>query len=184
MHPPVDTDTFYPEGNKTAGDYYLAFGRIVHFKRFDLVVEAFNELRLPLKIIGSGKEEQSVRKMIRSPYIEMMPEVKDENELRRIINSARAVLFPQVEDFGLVAAESIACGTPVIAYGKGGALEIVEDELNGIFFEEQTPKCLANAVKKFNKMSFNKNKVSKSAEKFSKDNFKIKFLKTLKEVFK
>src|SRR3989344_156882 len=182
IYPPVDTHTFYPEETEVIEDpYYLAFGRIVHFKRFDLVVEALNELRLPLKIIGSGKEETNVRRMIRSPYIKMSTEVKDENELRKIINGARAVLFPQIEDFGLVAAESIACGTPVIAYNKGGALEIVEDGINGTFFEEQTPKSLADAVKKFDKMSFKKEDVSKTAEKFSKDNFKIKFLRSLKE---
>jgi len=172
LYPPVDTDIFYPEGREDQKEYFLAFGRIVHFKRFDLVVEAFNKLGLPLKIVGSGSEEPVVRQAIKSEFIEMVPEVKDENELRKIINGAKAVIFPQVEDFGLVAAESISCGTPVIAYAKGGALEIVKENENGTFFQEQTKESLAEAVKRFNKLKFNRENVSGTATKFSKGSFK------------
>ena len=173
LYPPVDTEVFFPDKKrkKNRQNYFLAFGRIVHFKRFDLIVETFNELELPIKIIGSGPEEESVKRLIRSRHIEMIPEIKDESRLREIINGAEAVIFPQIEDFGLVAAESIACGTPVIAYGKGGALEIVQEGKTGLFFEKQTPEDLAAVISKFMKMEFKRDKITESAKKFSKESF-------------
>ncbi|OGY57376.1 MAG: hypothetical protein A3D47_00635 [Candidatus Colwellbacteria bacterium RIFCSPHIGHO2_02_FULL_43_15] len=185
IYPPVDTDTFYRETSEdTRGDYFLAFGRIVHFKRFDLVVEAFNEINLPLKIVGSGSEKPYIKQLVKSKLIEMIDEVKDEGELRKIINNARAVIFPQIEDFGLVAAESIACGTPVIAYAKGGALEIIKDGRNGLLFNEQTPQSLRSAIQKFQGIKFNRATVSKSAEIFSKKTFQKEFNKILQKHLK
>ena len=114
----------------------------------------------------------------------MIDEVKDENELRKIINNARAVIFPQIEDFGLVAAESIACGTPVIAYAKGGALEIIKDGKNGLLFNEQTPESLRSAIQKFQGIKFNRAAASKSAEIFSKKTFQKEFNKILQKHLK
>lgn len=184
LHPPVDTEIFYPDKKTKRRDYFLAFGRLMPYKRFDIIVRAFNALRLPLKIVGSGPEEQKIKKLITSSKIELLPEIRDDNKLREIISGAKALIFPQIEYFGLIAAEALACGTPIIAYRNGGSLEIVEDGINGVFFNEQAPKTLANAIKRFDKMSFSEDKVAKSAQKFSKDNFKINFLKTLKEVLK
>ncbi len=182
LHPPVDTAVFYPDLNPGKENYFIAFGRLIHYKRFDLVVGAFNKLELPLKIIGSGPEEKRIKGLIRSERIEMIPEVRDENVLRRIISDAQALIFPQVEDFGLSAAESLACGTPVIAYRAGGALEIVEDGLNGVFFNEQTEESLIQAVNRFQKSKFDKAAITDSAQKFSQENFKQSLSQAINQI--
>ncbi len=182
LYPPVDTKIFYPDKSVKKKLYYLAFGRIMHFKKFDLVVKAFNELELPLKIVGSGPEEENVRKLIVSPRIEMTNGFRDDGNLRELMAGAKALIFPQVEDFGLVAAESIACGTPVIAYAGGGALEIIKDGINGVLFNEQTPESLTQAVRKFDKMQFDQQKVAKTSRVFSKENFKKSLKKTINSI--
>lgn len=183
VHPPVNTDIFYFDPLVKKQDYFLAFGRIIHYKRFDLIVYAFNELGLPLKIIGSGPETAKIKKLIKSPNIEILSDVKDD-ELRKIITGAKALIFPQVEDFGLVAAEAIACGTPVIAYSEGGAKDIVQSGVNGIFFKKQNKETLIKAVKEFLKMEFDGNKVAESGKKFSKESFKEKLMKVVNDSLK
>ena len=172
LHPPVNNEMFYPDLNPGKEDYFVAFGRLIHYKRFDLVVRAFNKLGLPLKIIGSGPEEAKIKKLIESKEIEMIPEIRDENILRRIVSDSQAIIFPQVEDFGLTAAESLACGTPVIAYSAAGALEMVEDGVNGVFFNEQTEESLIRAVKHFQEIKFDQERITQSAQKFSQESFK------------
>ncbi|MEX2033191.1 MAG: glycosyltransferase [Candidatus Colwellbacteria bacterium] len=179
LHPPVNNEMFYPDLNPGKEGYFIAFGRLIHYKRFDLIVKVFNKLGLPLKIIGSGPEEAKIKKLIESEEIQMIPEIKDENLLRRIISDSQALIFPQAEDFGLTAAESLACGTPVIAYAAGGALEIVEDGVNGVFFNEQTEESLTRAVKRFQKMKFEETVITKSAQKFSGENFRQKLTQTI-----
>jgi len=180
IYPPVDLSVFYPEKRRTKKKYFLAVGRLLHYKRFDLIIKAFNTLKLPLKVVGGGQELDTLKRMSYSNDIEFVGFVKDENELRRIYNDAKALLFPQVEDFGLVAAESVACGTPVIAYNAGGAKEIVQDGGNGVLFNEQSELAVIDAVKRFNTLKFNKRKVSETAIRFSKDNFKKRILEILK----
>ncbi|MFH1188770.1 MAG: glycosyltransferase [bacterium] len=182
LYPPVNTDLFFPEQTKKDSPYYLAFGRIIHYKRFDLIVDAFNILQRPLLIIGDGPEKENIKKRIRSPYITMHPMIEDENELRKIISNAKAFIFPQEEDFGLVAAEAITCGTPVIAYGRGGALEIVQEGINGTFFYKNTPQELAAAVERYETQIFNRKCIIESAYQFSKNNFKEKIFKTIKNM--
>lgn len=179
LHPPIDNRIFYPDLNPGKENYFVAFGRLVHYKKFDLIIKAFNKLSLPLKIIGSGPEEGKLKKLIQSSQIEMIPEIRDENLLRRILSDSQALIFPQVEDFGLTAAESLACGTPVIAYRAGGALEIVEDKINGVFFDEQTEESLIEAIKRFRKMEFPQEAIIHSARKFSEENFKTRFIASI-----
>lgn len=172
LHPPVNNEMFYPDLNPGKENYFVAFGRLIHYKRFDLIVKAFNKLGLPLKIIGSGPEEAKIKKLIESEKIEMIPEIKDENLLRRIVSDSQALIFPQVEDFGLAAAESLACGTPVIAYSAAGALEIVEDGVNGVFFNEQKEDSLIEAVKRFQQVELQQERITQSAQKFSEALFR------------
>lgn len=201
IYPPVDTEKFYlSSGHSEAklknlkrsftdvqddkGSYYLAVGRLLHYKKFDLVIDAFAKLDLPLKIVGSGPEQEKLKAQSEKlkAKVEFIPFVKSEEELRKLYNGARALIFPQVEDFGLVAAEAQACGTPVIAYAGGGALEIVKDGKTGIFFNQQTAESLIDAVEKFEKTKFIRSSIARSAKKFSKENFAKQFLKAIQLV--
>ena len=187
IYPPVDLSTFYPEPAKAKKDsYFLATGRLLHYKRFDLVIQAFKMLGLPLKIVGSGPEEMTLKKLAAGDKnIEFSPFINNPDDLRRTYSGARALIFPQVEDFGLVAAESLACGTPVIAYNAGGAKEIVTDK-SGVLFYEQTPECLALAVKKFitEEKKFKPKTVSLEAQRFSKENFMRDIHQVIKQKIK
>ncbi|MFH0806530.1 MAG: glycosyltransferase [Candidatus Brennerbacteria bacterium] len=177
VYPPVDTAIWKPVKGDTRGDYYLMTGRLLYYKRFDIGIRAFNELGRPLVIIGAGPEEEKLKKLATlpgrqagSPAITFMKNLSDE-ELRAQYAGAKAFIFPQVEDFGLVAAEAQACGTPVIAYGKGGGAEIVVDGVTGLHFAEQSPEALMDAVKKFEGMSFNRRTIVANARRFSKETF-------------
>lgn len=170
IYPPVDLDMFYPDKNASRNGYFLAVGRFLHYKRFDLIIEAFNQLQLPLIVVGVGPEQERLKKMARSPKIQFMPFV-DENELRLLYSGAEALIFPQVEDFGLVAAEAQACGTPVIAYAVGGAQEIIQDGKTGILFSHQNVPDLVFAVKKFLLTTFHASAIRRSAQRFSKTRF-------------
>ncbi len=183
IYPPVDTSVFYLDVKskkvKVKNDYYLAIGRLLHYKKFDLVVDAFAKLKLPLKIVGSGPEAEKLKvqcKMLNAGNIELLPFVEDENELRKLYNGAKAVIFPQVEDFGLVAAEAQACGAPVIAYAEGGALEIVENKKTGILFAQQSVESLVAAVELFEKKRFSRKAIADSAKRFSKERFQEEFV--------
>ncbi|TSC96652.1 MAG: group 1 glycosyl transferase [Parcubacteria group bacterium Athens0714_26] len=181
LYPPVDLKVFYKDKKIKKCGYFLAVGRLMGYKRFDLIIEAFNKLGLPLLIVGDGPELKNLKKLVRSASINFTGFVS-EAELRCMYNEAEAVIFPQIEDFGLVAAESLACGTPVIAFSQGGAREIVQNGINGIFFYQQTPDDLIMAVKKFLISSFNSQKITESAKKFSKAKFKKKILNIVENV--
>ena len=193
IYPPVNTDNFFFEPRTSNLEprtpYYLAVGRLMHYKRFDLIIEAFANLGLPLKIVGSGPEEkkiknQSASRRTKIKNIEFLGNVSDD-KLRGLYNEAQALIFPQVEDFGLVAAEAQACGLPVIAYAAGGALEIIENKKTGIFFQEQTSDAIVTAIKEFENKKFNPSinsglnsraEIAEKAKRFSKERFKKEFL--------
>ena len=175
IYPPVNVDRFYIGEPQ---DYFLMVGRMVPYKKFDIAIRAFNKLGLPLKIIGDGPERGALGKLARSTSsgqarsnIEFMGLVS-EPRLPGFYAHAQALIFPQEEDFGVVAAESLASGRPVVAYRAGGALEIVKEGESGIFFDEQTEESLTSAVLKFQEMTFNASKIREYAMKFSRDRFK------------
>ncbi len=176
VHPPVDSSRFFFDPSISKGDYFLAAGRLMHYKRFDLVIDAFNTLGLPLKIVGTGGEATRLQDRITSPYIEMLGFVSD-SDLRQLYAGARAFIFPQVEDFGLVGVEAIACGTPVIAFRGGGAAEIVDEGKTGLFFDTQSPECLAEAVRHFiaSESRFEPARVASGALPFSPESFTRSF---------
>ncbi|MEK7574445.1 MAG: glycosyltransferase [Patescibacteria group bacterium] len=174
IYPPVDLKKFYPEPRKKTDGYFLTVGRLIHYKRFDLVIEAFNRLNLPLKIVGEGPELLKLKTLAKSSLIEFIPFVENLDGLRKIYSRARALIFPQIEDFGLVAAEAQACGLPVIGYNAGGLKEIVEEGKTGLLFNEQTPESLIKAIEVFNKTRFPQAKIIQNAKRFSQDNFKSK----------
>ena len=170
LYPPVDTKFFSYDAKYKKGDYFLAVGRLMHYKKFDLVIDAFNKLKLPLKIAGHGPEDKFLMSLTAKFPVEFISNPSD-IELRDLYRSARALIFPQIEDFGMVAAESLACGTPVVAFAGGGALEIVDDGHNGVLFHEQTANALVAAILKADKKRWSRKAISASAQKFSRENF-------------
>ncbi len=179
VNPPVNLSVFFPESGSGKKDYYLMVGRMLYFKGFDIGIHAFNHLQKPLKIAGNGPELKKLQRTAKSPYIEFITNASDQ-DLRLLYSNAKALIFPQIEDFGLVAAEAQACGTPVIAYEKGGIKDIVINKKTGLFFGEQTPEAVIAAVKDFENMPFNRSLITKTAERFSKERFKKNILDVVK----
>ena len=187
IHPPVDVSFFKkPSLNTTIlysnvvnanSPFFLLVSRLVPYKRADLAVEVFNKLGLPLIIVGKGSEESRLKKMAKG-NIKFLGKLTD-SKLSNYYSKARALIFPQEEDFGKVVVEAHAAGTPTVAYKAGGALDTVIEGANGVFFEKQTVAGLTKAVKDFEKMSFDRGKIVESAERFSKDVFKNKFLEVV-----
>lgn len=168
IYPPVLTANF--SISPTVEDYFLAVGRLIQYKRFDLIIEAFNKLGLPLQIVGDGPEYKKLKANAK-PNITFVGFVPNE-ELSKIAAKSQALIFPQEEDFGIVPVESMASGRPVIAYHGGGATETVVDEYTGIFFEQQTPDHLMKAVKKFEKIKWHPEKIRQHAIQFDVSRFK------------
>ncbi|MGE5236414.1 MAG: glycosyltransferase [Acidobacteriota bacterium] len=180
IHPPVDTDRYSPNGQPSEREQapFLMVGRMLPYKRFDLGIEACNRLGLPLVVVGVGREADRL-KASAGPTVHFRGWVS-EAELPNVYRSARALIFPQVEDFGLVAAEAVACGTPVIAFRRGGALDIVEEGRNGLLFEAQDVSALTEALRRFNGMAFEPREVAMTAQRFNACRFKEQILEALR----
>lgn len=175
VHPPVDISKFeVSEGEK---EFFLMVGRLLSYKRFDLAVSVFSKLGLPLKIIGDGPERRKLEKLA-GENIEFLGVLGDE-DLKKYYQNSKALIFPQEEDFGIVPLEAMASGRPVIAYNAGGAKETVVEGETGIFFNEQTDEDLINAIKRFEGIKFNQEKIRAHAAKFSKESFKEKMQKII-----
>jgi len=169
---------------KQTGDYFLIVSRLSRFtkyKRIDLAIEAFNELKLPLKIIGEGSWKKKLKSKA-GQNIEFLGKVSDE-ELSTYYQNSKALIFPGIEDFGLTMVESQQFGKPVIAFRGGGALEIIKEGKTGLFFDTQTKKALVKAVLYFQKNTFDPKVAQKQAEQFSKAEFKKHFLTVVKQMF-
>ncbi len=174
VYPPIE-DKFYsvkPISMKNR-EYYLLVGRLVPYKKASLVIEAFNKLNLPLVIVGSGSEEESLKSMA-GKSISFVGQI-DDNRLIEYYRHAKAVIFPQEEDFGLIPVEAQAQGTPVIAYGKGGALETVLHGKTGYLFEKQNVESLIKAIENFRKINFSPLACVENAQKFNFQKFKKAF---------
>lgn len=179
IHPPVDTHK-YAIAPKV-GNYYVAGGRLVAYKRFDIVVRAFNKLGIPLKIFGVGPEMDNLRKEAKK-NIEFLGRVSEE-EKSRLYGEAIAYLHPQEEDFGITPVEAMAAGRPVIAYRKGGATETVIENETGVFIEEQSWEELANQIIRFRQEDFNPHKIREHARKFDVNSFKRKIREYTERAF-
>jgi glycosyltransferase involved in cell wall biosynthesis len=162
-----------PRANVASRSYFLIVSRLVPYKRVDIVVKAFNQLGLPLKIIGTGSEMVSLKNLAKF-NIEFLGQLTDK-DLLSYYQNCRALIFPQEEDFGLVPLEAQACGKPVIAFKGGGALETVIETKTGTFFYPQTPKALIKKLKEFKINDYRPEDCRKNAEKFNKELFKKKF---------
>uniref|UniRef100_UPI002FDFE3CE glycosyltransferase n=1 Tax=Thermodesulfitimonas autotrophica TaxID=1894989 RepID=UPI002FDFE3CE len=177
IYPPVDVERFQVREKKE--DFFLFVSRLVPYKKADLVVAAFTDLGLPLYVAGDGPQFEACRK-VAGKNVRFLG-YQDDAAVADLMARARALVFAAEEDFGIVPLEAQACGTPVIAYGKGGVRETVVaadganwDEATGFFFPEQTPAALAAAVQQFLAWEgrFRPEVLRRNAERFSRERFR------------
>ncbi|TSC88359.1 MAG: glycosyl transferase group 1 [Microgenomates group bacterium Gr01-1014_16] len=176
IYPPVDVDVYStPQPPPSIKDFFLYVGRLVFHKQPQVVIEAFNQIDLPLVIIGTGSEEKKLKK-IAKPHIYFAGLVSDES-LIAYYQHSKAVIFFHEEDFGLVPVEAHAAGKPVIALNRGGASEIVLHNRTGILLDDDSPNSLAAAVSSFDHTRFDPRFIKSHASKFSQERFKAEFVK-------
>ena len=174
IYPPIEIDDFTLKVNKS--DYYITCSRMVPYKKMDLIIEAFSKMPdKKLVVIGDGPDFEKI-KLLASANIEFKGYVPF-RDLIGYLQKARAFVFAAIEDFGMLPVEAQACGTPVIAYGKGGSLETVVDGKTGIFFYEQTVDSLIDGVHRFEAIekSIDPLVLRAHAESFGKEHFKAQF---------
>ncbi|MGL5257632.1 MAG: glycosyltransferase, partial [Proteocatella sp.] len=182
IFPPVNTHVY--NISDMDEDYYLVVSRLVPYKRIDIAVEAFNKLGLPLVVIGSGSEKEKLQKIAKS-NVKILGRLSDE-EIMDYYSKCKAFIFPGEEDFGITPVEAQSSGRPVIAYGRGGALDTVLDGKTGLFFDEQNTESLCEAVSKFEKngVLYTKQEIKEWSEKFSVDRFKMEIENYVSEKMK
>jgi glycosyltransferase involved in cell wall biosynthesis len=169
IYPPVATSRF--ELSSQLVGTYLAVGQLAPYKRFDIAVDAFNELGRPLLIVGEGPEYSNLKRRARE-NITLVGWTSDQ-VLKETLSQCRALIFPGEEDFGMIAVEAHASGRPVIALSKGGAVETVIPEVNGLLFEEETAASLAKAVRRFEAVEsrFDPLTIKQTAAPFNEERF-------------
>lgn len=169
IYPPVDTKIFEPKQPHDSSEYLLV-SRLVGHKRVDIVIDAFNELKLPLIIIGDGKQKRQLQKRA-GDTISFVDHSLTDKQLATYYQNSKALVFAGEEDFGIVSLEAQACGTPVIAYNACGYSETVRDGVTGILYNDQTKQSLMEAIEKFQHMTFDIMKLRKHAQRFSSETF-------------
>jgi glycosyltransferase involved in cell wall biosynthesis len=165
VFPPIDVSRFRP-GVAPPGDYYLVASRLVPYKRVDVAVEAARLAGRRLIVVGDGPGAVGLA----ARGAELRGHVSD-GELISLMQGARALLFPQCEDFGMTPVEMMACGRPVIAYGRGGAAETVIDGVTGVLVDEQTPAAFAAAIARLESLDITPERCRAHAESFSEQRF-------------
>ena len=185
VHPPVEVEDFKcRSASDDGGEYYIVTSRQVTWKKLDLAVKACLKLKRKLLVVGEGPEHKRLVKMASgSESVKFVPLVGKE-ELAKYLQCARGYLFPSMEPFGIAPVEALACGCPVVAYGEGGARDYIIDGVNGVLFDKQTAKSLAEGILEFEKMKFDVRKVAKTAEKFSGKRFDAEMRKVVDEKVK
>lgn len=174
IYPPVDINKF--ELYEKKDDFYLTASRMVPYKKIPLIAEAFSHMpEKKLIIIGDGPDFDKVKK-VSGRNVELLG-WRDDDVLKDYMSRAKAFIFAAEEDFGIVPVEAQACGTPVIAFGKGGAVETVIDGVTGSFFNEQSVESIVDAVNRFenNYSNFSPEKIRQNAERFSVQRFQKEF---------
>lgn len=189
VYPPIDDFWFKTRDqeikkSRNQDMYFLIVSTLVPYKNIELAIKACNDLKLPLKIVGEGPYKKQLQRITNHPTTPRLRGAgksqitflgyQPKQELKELYTNATAVLFPGQEDFGLVPLEAMACGTPVIAYRGGGALETIIEGTTGAFFDEQTPESLANAILRFAKDDqnlYSSNTCKARAKEFSQERF-------------
>ncbi len=195
IHPPVEVDDFKMKCKKSQKELenekgksqdgknaqlvenselsrtYITTSRQVNWKKLDLAVRAAEMSQRRLLVIGEGPEHKKLVKLARGANLVKFLPLQKKEKLAEYLSGAKGYLFPSLEPFGIAPVEALAAGCPVIAYGEGGARDYVEDGKNGVLFNEQKATSLAEAILKFEKIKFNREKVSKTADNFSEERF-------------
>jgi glycosyltransferase involved in cell wall biosynthesis len=179
IHPPVDIARFDPA--RTRGEHYVTMGRQLPYKRYDLVVAACAKLGIPLKVFGSGPSHKKIVELAGptvSFYTDRFGDASDE-KLEEALNSAKGFIYAAEEDFGIVQVEALAAGAPVIAYGKGGTLDIVQDMESGVLFYQQTVGAVVDAIKRAEQVEFLPATLNRKSRRFDKSLFLTKIKKVV-----
>jgi len=184
IYPPVSVQNFNLRTTKISdSEYYVTVGRLVKYKRFDLLIEAFIRLNKKLVIIGDGSERKRLEKMAENNDNIVFTGFLNSEKISDYISNARAFVFSSIEDFGIAPVEAQSCGTPVIAYAKGGVLETIIEHKTGMFFKTQDVNAIQDAVQNFESIlySFDPVFIRENASKFSEEAFINNFSSFLKK---
>lgn len=180
VYPPVDVEFFRPSG-AARGDFLLAVGSLVPYKRFDVAVEAARLLDRPLVIVGGGPEEQKLRAVAPPSSVRIVSGL-DAETLRELYRTCAAFVQPGEEDFGIALVEALACGAPVAALARGGALDSVQHGRNGVLYSDAGAGGLAAAVETVERARFDYTAVRATALPFARDRFVQEFRRAIAEV--
>ena len=189
IHPPVNSAFFSdpnrPGANTPARDYYLCAGQITHYKRVGIAVRACMKLGRRLVVAGDGPELAEIKQAAAGSPLISFENLCSNERFRELFTNARALIFPGIEDFGIIPLEAQAAGTPVIALGKGGALETVLSGRTGLFFPEQTTEALANAIEEFEAVpAWDPSVCMEHAAKFNPERFRAEIDAFVRSVMK
>jgi len=178
IHPPIDVDRFRP--SPEVDNYYLVLSRMVSYKRLDLAVEACTRLKRNLIVVGSGPHRNALESQAGRTvqFVGRLPDAA----VARLVAHCRALLFPGEEDFGMVPLEVAAAGRPTIAFRAGGATETIVEGISGLFFDQQTPDSLADAIERFERIEWSPVEIRKQAERFSVPVFRSRMCRFLERV--
>ncbi len=180
IHPGVEIEDFKMSDDAKINDAYITTARQVNWKRIDLAIEACKLAGRNLVVIGEGPEHAKLVKLAEgSKNIKFLPLMK-KKQLKQYLEKSKGYIFPSLEPFGIAPVESLAAGCPVIAFKNGGSRDFIIDGKNGVMFEKQTPASIATAIEKFEKIKFDRKKVSKTADNFSNERFDKEIMEFIK----
>ena len=182
IFPPVETERFRISGNPPLRHGFIVAGRQTPYKRLDLAIEACNELKVPLVVIGDGPDHKRLEKL-GGRGTTFLTNVND-HDMAQHFQSSIGFIMPNADDFGIIAVEAMAAGTPVIAFSKGGAQDYMNPGKTGVLFDKQTVKSLSAALANVIDKSFNHTAIAERADDFSVDKFKKNFKSFVSEVLK
>lgn len=178
IHPPIDTNRFHT--SSSVDDYYVVLSRLVSYKRIDLAVRACTERNKHLIVIGDGPDRKKLEE-IAGESVRFIGRASDE-KVENTIARCRALIFPGEEDFGMAPLEVAAAGRPTIAYRAGGARETVIENVTGLFFDQQTPESLGDAIENFEKLTWSTEALRRHAEGFGVPVFQERFRSFLNRI--
>lgn len=182
IYPGIETAQLKSTKKLPHSNFYVALGRLISYKRFDLIVETFNKSNKTLIIIGEGNNRKKLEKLNTNSNTHFLGYISKDLK-NQYLKQAKALIFPQIEDFGLTPLEAQNFGTPVIAFDKGGAKETVIDQKTGLFFPEQTTSSLQEAIDKFEKLNLDTTEITQHASNFSSQNFQKTLAKKISELY-